>query len=114
MGKFVRLILFHPQNLRGSKACKSNVCGVFRQLILADFVIQILCFLLGTSVIPEDSRADHLIIFIQSYKAVHLTSKADSGNFFAVNILCQLLHSLHALSKPVLRILFRPARMREK
>ena len=107
-------MLLHPEDLWCSEACKCNVCGILRKFFLSDNRIKIFRLLTGTAVIPENRRTDHIVIFIQSYKTVHLTAKTDSCYFFAVNPFCELFDSFHALGEPVLRILLRPARMGEE
>ena len=44
---------------------------------------------------------------------MHLPAKADSGNLALIGFRNQFLNACHGLLIPVLRLLFRPARMRE-
>ena len=73
-----RFIFLHPKNLRGREAGEGNVGRVSGQLFLADGLVQVICLLLGPSVIPEDGRADDLIRLIQRHQTVHLASEADA------------------------------------
>ena len=50
--KILRLILFHPEDLRCGKTGKGDIRGILRQLILADHVVQVVTFLGGSAVIP--------------------------------------------------------------
>ncbi len=45
---------------------------------------------------------------------MHLPAKTDAADVFLLVLRDQLFQSFHALVEPVLRILFRPARMREE
>ena len=50
--KILRLILFHPEDLWCGKTGKGDICGILRQLLLADHVVQVVTFLGGSAVIP--------------------------------------------------------------
>ena len=45
---------------------------------------------------------------------MHLAAKTDSSYFLAVDSLCEFFDAFHAFSKPVFRVLLRPARMGEE
>ena len=109
----IRLIFFHPENLRCGKACKCNVCGVLGEFFFSDYGVQIIGLFCGTAVVPEDRRADDVIVLIQDDKAMHLAAEADAGYLGFVYVFYQLADSLFALLPPVFRFLLRPAWMRE-
>ena len=63
--KVLRLVVFHPQNLRRGKSGEGDVCRVFGKLLLADHLIQIVVFPEGSAIVPENRGTDDLIVFIQ-------------------------------------------------
>ena len=107
------LILFHPEDLRRGKSGERNIRSVLRQLLFADHIIQIIAFLCGSAIVPEDGRADHLILLIQNDQSMHLSSEANACHLALVRIFQKLPDALHSLFIPVLRLLFRPAGMWE-
>ena len=113
MVKIVRLIFSHPEDLRRGKTGKSDICSVFRKFILSYSIIQILNLLSSTSVIPQNCRADDIVIFIQSNQTVHLTTETDSLHLALVALCSKFFQTCYALLKPVLRLLLRPAGMRK-
>ena len=68
-------------------------------------MIEIVGFLLGAAVVPQNCGADNLILVIKDDEAVHLASKTDSGDLTSVNIFGQDLHALHGFPVPVRRVL---------
>ena len=82
--KVLWLILFHPEDLRRGKSGERNIRSVLRQLLFADHIIQIIAFLCGSAIVPEDGRADHLILLVQNDKSMHLSSKADACHLILV------------------------------
>ena len=111
--KIFRLLILHPEDLRRRKSRKCNICGILGELLLADDIVQIIRLLRGTSVIPENCGTDHVVLLVEDHKPVHLSAKADACHLALVHILNQLFDSVHRLRIPVLRLLLRPARMRE-
>ena len=111
--KIFRFFIFYPQNLGRRKSGKGNVRRIFGKLILTDYIVQIIAFFIGSAVIPQKSGTDNLIVFIQKHQPVHLSAEADAGYLFLFFILKQFLQSVHRLYVPVLRLLLRPAGMRE-
>ena len=92
----IRLIFFHPENLRCGKACKCNVCGILGEFFFSDYGVQIIGLFCGTAVVPEDRRADDVIVLIQDDKAMHLAAEADAGYLGFVYVFYQLADSLFA------------------
>ena len=111
--EILRLMLLYPQHLRCGKSGKRDICRVLGKLFLSDHIIQIVRLLRGASVIPQNCRADHLIVLIQNDKPVHLPAKADTSKLALIAALEQFLQSGDRLLIPVLRFLLRPARMRK-
>ena len=74
----VRLMLLHPEDLRGRKSGKCDVAGLLRQLLPADHVIQVIGLLLRPSVVPENRRAENMIVLVEHDEAVHLAAGADA------------------------------------
>ena len=75
----IRLIFFHPENLRCGKACKCNVCGILERFFFSDYGVQIIGLFLRYGRRSEDRRADDVIVLIQDDKAMHLAAEADAG-----------------------------------
>ena len=111
--KVLRLLISDPENLWSGKAREGNIGRIFRKLLFADHIVQVITFLPGSSIVPEKRRADHLIVFIQNHKPMHLPAKADARHLLLLTASQQLFQTVHGTGKPVLRLLFRPARMRK-
>ena len=92
--KILRLIFFHPQNLRCGKSGKCDIRRIFRQFFFSDHLIQIIGFFCGSPVVPQNRRADHLILLIQNNQTMHLSAKADTCHFRRINLADQFLDSL--------------------
>ena len=104
--KILRLILLHPEDLWSRKSRKCNICRVFRKFFLSYNIIQIIRLFSCPPVIPEDRRTDHIIVFIQRHKTVHLPAEADPFHLCPVTPGYQFSDPFHALRKPVFRLLF--------
>ena len=89
--KILRFLFLHPEDLRSGKSCKCNVGCILGQCLFSDHIIQIICLLLGTSIIPQNCRTDNVIIFIQSNHSMHLSTKTDTCNLALITIFCQFL-----------------------
>ena len=50
--KVLRLLVLYPQDLRCGKAGKGNIRSIFGKLILSDYIIQIITFFVGSSIVP--------------------------------------------------------------
>ena len=111
--KIFRLLVLHPENLRCRKSRERNICGIPGELLLADDIVQVIRLLRCTSVIPENRRADHVVLLVEDHKPMHLSAKADASHLTLIHVLNQRFDSVHRLRIPVLRLLLRPARMRE-
>ena len=108
-----RLVLPHPQELRGRKPGKGDVGRPARQPVHTNGMVQVIYFFGGSAVIPQNGGTDHMVVLIQHHQAVHLAAAADSGHVCAVKALQQLRHTLQQGLFPVLRILLAPAGFRE-
>ena len=111
--KVLRLFILHPQNLRGGKTGKGNIRRIFGQLLPADDIVQVITLFISTAVVPQKRRADHVVLPVENHQSVHLPSETDSRHLAAVTVLQKFLQPRHGFPIPVLRILLRPARMRE-
>ena len=111
--EILRFVFLYPEKLRCRKSGKCDIRRILGKLVLADLIVQVIHLLLCTSIIPQDRRADHLVILIQNNQTMHLTAKADTANLGSINSTKQLLQTITYRTPPVLRLLLRPARLRE-
>ena len=109
--EFFRLVLPHPQELRGGEAREGDVARIVGKLFLSDFIVQIFRFFLRSSVIPQNGGADDPVVFIQSDQTVHLTADADSSDLTFIRRFRaeQFFKTRKILAEPILRILLRPS-----
>ena len=107
--KVLPLIFPEPKNLGRSKACKSNIGRQGRELLLADFPVEIGHLFRCSAVIPKDGRTDHIVLFIQNHKAVHLTATADADYILALILFQQFRNTFQHSLTPILGILLAPA-----
>ena len=112
--KILRLVFLHPEDLRSGKTCKRNICRILGQFVFSDLIVQVIGLLLGTAVVPQDRRADHMVFAVQDHQSVHLSAEADACHLRLVKAFGQFLDTFFALLPPVFRFLLRPARMRER
>ena len=80
LSEILRLIFLNPEDLGSGEAGECDITGEFCEFSLSDLVIKIIGFSSGTSVIPENSGTDDVVILIKDNKAVHLSAERDSGN----------------------------------
>ena len=66
-------------------------------VFFSNHLVQVIGLLCRPSIIPEDRRANHLILVIQNNKSMHLPSKADTGQFALIAAL-QAAPSAHQWS----------------
>ena len=107
-GKVLRLMLLHPQNLGGSEPSEGDVGGEGGQLFPSHHLVEIVHLLGRAPVVPQDSRADHLVVLIQHHQAVHLAARSDARHLGLVKALQQGGDSLQHGGFPVLRVLLTP------
>ena len=110
----LRLVLPHPQNFGRGEARKCDVRRIFRELIPADFFVQVIRLRLRAAVVPQDGGADDGILRIEHDKPVHLAAGADAAHSGNVLPGEQLFHAALYARKPVLGVLFAPAALRIK
>ena len=79
LGKVVGLVLLNPEDLGSGESGESDVAGKLGELSLADLVVEIIGLCSGTSVVPEDSGTDNIVLIIKDYKSVHLSAEGDTG-----------------------------------
>ena len=103
--KILRLIFLYPQNLRSRKAGKCNVCSIFGKCLFSNHLVQVRGLLCRPAIIPEDRRANHLILVIQNNQSMHLSSKADTCQLALIGICKQLLQPINGHRIPVFRLL---------
>ena len=111
--EILRLMLLHPQNLGGSEPSEGDVGGEGGQLFPSHHLVEVVHLLSGAPIIPQDSRADHLVVLIQHHQAVHLAARSDARHLGLVKALQQGGDSLQHGGFPVLRVLLAPAGLRE-
>ena len=109
----LRLVFPHPQQLGSCEPGESDVGGVPAQLLPSYDPVEVLHLLPGPPVVPEDSGADHRVVFIQRHQPVHLTARADAPDLAGVQTLQQLRDTGADRFPPVRRVLLAPARTGE-
>ena len=108
--EYGRLVIFNPCQFGGSE-----VAGRVEQMVQAKLFAQSVkrfgTIGHSTRIAPDDSRAQHLLMLIDTYQAVHLVRDANGGNVAACHagLLQQLLRHNASVVPPVGGILFGPA-----
>ena len=100
-----------PQDFARRKSGERRVCRDFKIPLLADKGMDFFAFGGGALVAPQDSRTQHLVVFVQHNKRMHLTGQPNAAHGSGV-CAALLKHGARAGADrlpPVLRILFRPA-----
>ena len=80
LGVELGLVVAHPQNLRGGKACQGGVGGDFNQPLLAHPLGDFLALGGGALVAPDDGAAQQVALLVQHHQAVHLAGDAHRLN----------------------------------
>lgn len=75
LGVELGLVVAHPQNLRGGKACQGGVGGDFKQPLLAHPLGDFLALGGGALVAPDDGAAQQVALLVQHHQAVHLARR---------------------------------------
>ncbi len=109
----LRLMLLQPEQLGGGEAREGNVGGAGGKFIFTDGLIQVVGFRLGAAVVPENGRADHLILIVQDHQTVHLAAEAEPLDLLLRDTRTEPGDAPPKGGEPVLRILLGPARLRE-
>ena len=105
----VEILLFvfpHPQYFGGGKAGEGDVGRPFGQLPAAHLLVEVVHFLLGAPVVPEDGGTDDPVLVVQDHQAVHLSAGADAPDLGSVKALQKLGDPLQDRLFPVVRVLF--------
>ena len=80
--KVLRFVLSQPEDFRSGKSFQGGVGDQFDQMRPpADGGFDLPAFLRGALVVPQNRRADHLMLGVQKHAAVHLAAQADPGHF---------------------------------
>ena len=111
--EILRLILLHPDQLGRGKAGKGDVGGILGQFILADHIVQIIHRVGSAAIVPQNGGANHPIVFVQGYQAVHLSAAADTDNAGGVKALQQFPNAVHTGVPPIIGLLLAPAGLRK-
>jgi len=109
----LRLVLFHPQQLRRGEAGERDVRGQLRELFPANVLVEPIRLIRRAPVVPQDRGAEHVVIFIQRDQTVHLPADADAGDLRGVVPVQQRREPLRDGVPPVRGRLLRPAGVRE-
>ena len=112
--EILRFIFLYPEDLRRGESRIGDVRRIFLQDVPSDHLVQIVGLFRSSSVIPQDRGTDHVVILVQNDQSVHLTAEGDAGNLALVLSVQKFLQTCDGLLIPVERVLFRPARMRER
>ena len=112
-GEVLRLVFTHPEDLRRGEAGEGDVGRPRTQLLLADHIVQVVHLRGGAAVVPEDRRADDVVVPVQHHQAVHLAAGANAGDLALVAICRQLLQAGKHRVFPVLGRLLAPAGVRK-
>ena len=105
----LRFVFLYPENLRGGKACKGNICGVCGESVLSDDLVEIIGLLYRAAVIPENAWTNDIVVFVQDDKTMHLAAAADALYFLRVDACGQFLQTFDRCGPPVFRVLLGPA-----
>ncbi len=101
-----RFIFFYPKDLRRGKAGECDICRILGKFVFPDHVVEIVCLLCRTAVVPQNSRTDHIVIFIQNDKSVHLSAEADARHLCGVKAVREFFDAGSHSIPPVLWTLF--------
>ena len=107
----LRLIVLYPEDLCGSPACESRIGSYLNELFSANLFVHFLNFSGSSLVAPDNGLSDDLVVFVQHYKAVHLSRKTYTHDILLGNAtLCDnTLYGIYSRIVPVSRILLRIA-----
>ena len=109
-GEALRLLLPHPQELRGRKTSKGDVGRPGGEAVCAHRLIQIGDLLCRPAIVPQDGRANDPVLVVQDHQTMHLTADANAGHLAPVKALQKEGNPLPHGPPPVLRVLLAPAR----
>ncbi len=109
-----RLVLSHPKQFGEGEIGKGSVAGELDETIRSEEIRQFLHLRLGALIAPDEGRPNYFIVGIQQNRPVHLPGKADAGDFISAGSRgVESASNRHlAGSPPIVRILFRPPRLR--
>ena len=110
----LRFVVSHPQDLRCRKTGQCRICRDFNETLLSNSFCDLLTFPGRSLITPDNGTADHLIIFIQHNKAMHLSGNTKSLDILPVHtgFLHNLRNGFQRRILPILRILLCPAVLR--
>ncbi len=75
LGKNLRLVVLHPDELRRGEAWKDDIAG---DLAKARVRIELRSFGVGARIVPQDRRAKNVATRIDQRRAMHLAGEADA------------------------------------
>ena len=106
--EILRFIVFQPKYFRRGEAGERDVSRVLLERLFADNIVKIFGLKRASAVVPQNGGTDHIVVFVEHDKAVHLPRKADGDNTVSVNVRYKLFYYRNAAVIPVLRILLAP------
>jgi len=111
-GIYFGLMLCHPQDLGSGETGQRHIASDLDELLPAHALVDRIALGLGTLIIPQDGRPEHLASLIQQNQPVHLAGQADRGNIFHLNSRNgqHLADALRGRPPPLVWVLFRPQR----
>ena len=105
----LRLVVAHPQNFGGRKACQRRVGGDLDETFGPHTGGDLLTLCGCALVAPDDGGPQHLSVGVQHHQAVHLPGNTDAPDLAAVHPGGHFLQRGVGGLPPVGGVLFRPA-----
>jgi len=106
----IRLVLLHPLQLRGGKAGHHQVAGDAASV--RHLLLQLPALRGAASIVPQNGRPQHPLLRIQQRRAMHLAGQPDGSYPLQRLLRGQPGQGGVGCLPPLLRVLFRPQRVR--
>ncbi|NBU64809.1 MAG: hypothetical protein EBS29_09960 [Chloroflexia bacterium] len=107
-GEIRGLVIAYPQNLGSLEASQCRVARDFDEALGADALGDFGAFGGSALVIPEQGRADDLVISIQKDRAVHLARQADTDDLGGIHGADDITDGVLGALPPIAGMLFAP------